>query len=208
MKPGQDKIYYVIAETALAARGSPYIETLRAKGVEVLLLSDRIDEWVMGYLTEFDGKRFKDVARGDLELGGLVDAAEKEKVEAAVKEHEALLKRFKEALGDRVEDVRVSTRLADSPACLVIGDHDLGAQMRRVYAAAGQQAPEGRPTLELNVMHPLVRRFDAEGDAARAGELALLVFDQARLAESGQIANPGEFLRRLNRLLGELMPAA
>jgi molecular chaperone HtpG len=208
MKPGQDKIYYVIAETAAAARGSPYIETLRAKGVEVLLLSDRIDEWVMGYLTEFDGKRFKDVARGDLELGGLVDAAEKEKVEAAVKEHETLLKRFKEALGDRVEDVRVSTRLADSPACLVIGDHDLGAQMRRVYQAAGQQAPEGKPTLEVNVAHPLVRRFDAEGDAARGTDLALLVFDQARLAESGQIANPGEFLRRLNRLLGELMPAA
>jgi len=208
MKPGQDKIYYVIAETAAAARGSPYIETLRAKGVEVLLLSDRIDEWVMGYLTEFDGKRFKDVARGDLELGDLVDATEKQKVDAASKESEALLKRFKEALGDRVEDVRVSTRLADSPACLVIGDHDLGAQMRRVYLAAGQQAPEGKPTLELNVAHTLVRRFDAEGDAARATELALLVFDQARLAESGQVANPGEFLRRLNRLLGELLPAA
>jgi molecular chaperone HtpG len=205
MKPGQEKIYFVIAETPLAARGSPYIETLRAKGVEVLLLSDRIDEWVMGYLTEFDGKRFKDVARGDLELGGLADAAEKDKVDAANKESEALLKRFKEALGERVEDVRVSTRLADSPACLVIGDHDLGAQMRRVYAAAGQQAPEGKPTLELNVTHPLVRRFEAEADETRAGELALLVFDQAKLAESGQIANPGEFLRRLNRLLGELM---
>jgi molecular chaperone HtpG len=205
MKPGQERIYYVIAETPSAARASPYIETLRAKGVEVLLLSDRIDEWVMGYLTEFDGKRCKDVARGDLELGGLADEAEKQKVEEALKESKALLKRFKDALGERVAEVRVSTRLADSPACLVIGDHDLGAQMRRVYAASGQQAPEGKPVLELNVAHPLVRRFEAEADPERGEELALLVFDQARLAESGQVANPGEFLRRLNRLLGELM---
>ncbi len=208
MKVGQERIYYVIAETPAAARGSPYIETLRAKGVEVLLLSDRIDEWVMGYLTEFDGKRFKDASRGDLELGGLADAAQKQQAEAALKESKALLKRFKDALGDRVTEVRVSSRLADSPACLVLGEHDLGAQMRRVYAAAGQSPPEAKPVLELNVAHPLVQRFAATRDAARAEDLALLVFEQARLAESGQIANPGEFVRRLNRLLGELMTAA
>ena len=205
MKPGQEKIYYVIAETPAAARGSPYIETLRAKGVEVLLLSDRIDEWVMGYLAEFEGKRFKDVARGDLELGALADEAEKNKVEEALKESKALLERFKDVLGERVSEVRVSTRLADSPACLVLGEHDIGAQMRRVYAAAGQAAPEARPVLELNVAHPLVQRFAATAEPAAAEDLALVVFDQARLAESGQIANPGEFVRRLNRLLGELM---
>ena len=205
MKSGQERIYYVIAETAAAARSSPYIETLRAKGVEVLLLSDRIDEWAMGYLTEYEGKRFKDVARGDLELGGLADEAEKTRSETAQKEHEGLLKRFKDALGDRVDEVRVSTRLADSPACLVIGDQDLGAQMRRIYAASGQNAPEPKPSLELNVEHPLVRRFAAAADGETNNELALVVFDQARLAESGQVANPGEFVRRLNRLLVDLI---
>jgi molecular chaperone HtpG len=205
MKSGQERIYYVIAETPTAARGSPYIETLRAKGVEVLLLSDRIDEWVMGYLTEFEGKRFKDASRGDLELGGLADAAERQQAEAALKESKALLKRFKDTLGDRVAEVRVSSRLAESPACLVIGEHDLGAQMRRVYAAAGQSPPEARPVLELNVAHPLVRRFEAVTEPRRAEDLALVVYEQARLAESGQIANPGEFVRRLNRLLGDLM---
>ncbi len=205
MKSGQERIYYVIAESAAAARSSPYIETLRAKGVEVLLLSDRIDEWVMGYLTEYEGKRFKDVARGDLELGALADEAEKSRSETAQKEHEGLLKRFKDALGDRVDEVRVSTRLADSPACLVIGDQDLGAQMRRIYAATGQSAPDPKPSLELNVEHPLVKRFAAAADGESNDELALVVFDQARLAESGQVANPGEFVRRLNRLLVELI---
>ena len=203
MKSGQERIYYVIAESA--ARSSPYIETLRAKGVEVLLLSDRIDEWVMGYLTEYEGKRFKDVARGDLELGALADEAEKTRSETAQKEHEGLLKRFKDALGDRVDEVRVSTRLADSPACLVIGDQDLGAQMRRIYAASGQSAPDPKPSLELNVEHPLVKRFAAAADGETNNELALVVFDQARLAESGQVANPGEFVRRLNRLLVDLI---
>ena len=205
MKSGQERIYYVIAESAAAARSSPYIETLRAKGVEVLLLSDRIDEWVMGYLTEYEGKRFKDVARGDLELGALADEAEKTRSETAQKEHEGLLKRFKDALGDRVDEVRVSTRLADSPACLVIGDQDLGAQMRRIYAASGQSAPDPKPSLELNVEHPLVKRFAAAADGETNNELALVVFDQARLAESGQVANPGEFVRRLNRLLVDLI---
>ena len=205
MKSGQERIYYVIAESAAAARSSPYIETLRAKGVEVLLLSDRIDEWVMGYLTEYEGKRFKDVARGDLELGALADEAEKTRSETAQKEHEGLLKRFKDALGDRVDEVRVSTRLADSPACLVIGDQDLGAQMRRIYAASGQSAPDPKPSLELNVEHPLVKRFAAAADCETNNELALVVFDQARLAESGQVANPGEFVRRLNRLLVDLI---
>ena len=205
MQPGQERIYYVIADNPAAARGSPYIETLRARGIEVLLLSDRVDEWMMGHVREFDGKRFKDVARGDLELGELAGETAKQVAEQALKENEGLLRRVKDALGERVDEVRVSTRLADSPACLVLGEGDAGAQMRRILAAAGQPAPEPKPALEINVGHPLVRRLDGTADAAAFEDLALLVYDQARLAESGAVANPGEFVRRLNRLLGQLM---
>jgi molecular chaperone HtpG len=205
MQPGQDRIYYVIADNPAAARGSPYIETLRARGIEVLLLSDRVDEWMMGHVREFEGKRFKDVARGDLELGELAGETAKQAAEQALKENEGLLRRVKDALGERVDEVRVSTRLADSPACLVLGEGDAGAQMRRILAAAGQPAPEPKPALEINVGHPLVRRLDGTADAAAFEDLALLVYDQARLAESGAVANPGEFVRRLNRLLGQLM---
>ncbi len=205
MQPGQERIYYVIADSIGAARGSPYLEKLRAKGVEVLLLADRVDEWLMGQMPEFEGKRFKDVARGDLELGGLADPAEKAAAETALREHKGLLKRVKDVIGERVSEVRIATRLADSPACLVLGEHDPGAQMRRVFAAAGQAVPETRPALELNVAHPLVRRLDGLQDGAQFTELALLLHDQARLAESGTLENPGEFVRRLNRLIALLV---
>ena len=205
MQPGQERIYYVIAETPVAARGSPYLEKLRTKGVEVLLLSDRVDEWMMGQVREFDGKRFKDVARGDLELGALADDAEKDAAEQATEHSKSLLERVKGALGERVSDVRVSTRLTETPACLVLGESDLGAQMRRILAASGQTAPEAKPALEVNVGHPLVRRMEATAGEAEFADLALLIHDQARLAESGAVANPGEFVRRLNRLLGQLM---
>ncbi|MEY3338388.1 MAG: hypothetical protein RL245_1380 [Pseudomonadota bacterium] len=205
MKSGQERIYYLIADSITAARGSPYLEQLRAKGIEVLLLADRVDEWMMGYVREFEGKRFKDVARGDLELGDLEDAASKAAIDEAVKENKKLLKRIKDALGERVSEVKVSSRLADTPACLVLSESDVGAQMRRILAASGQSIPETKPVLEVNVGHPLIRRLDttrAEDDFA---ELSLLVYDQAKLAESGAIANPGEFVRRLNKLLGQLM---
>jgi len=205
MKEGQTKIYYVIAETVDAARGSPYIEKLRERGIEVLLMADRVDEWVMGQVREFDGKSFKDAARGELELGALAGPADEAAKDEALKESKGLLKRVKDALGDRVAEVRVSTRLTDSPACLVLAEHDLGAQMRRILAASGQTPPQGKPLLELNVGHPLVRRLDATAAGTDFDELALLLFDQARLAESGSIANPGNFVRRLNRLLGQLM---
>jgi len=205
MQEGQTKIYYVIAETADAARGSPYIEILRARGIEVLLMSDRVDEWVMGQVGEFEGKRFKDAARGDLELGALADAADENGNETAMQESKGLLKRVKDALGERVAEVKVSTRLTDTPACLVLAEHDMGAQMRRILAASGQTPPQGKPALELNVAHPLVMRLDATAAGTDFDELALLLFDQARLAESGSVANPGEFVRRLNRLLGQLM---
>jgi molecular chaperone HtpG len=207
MKSGQDRIYYLIADSLTAARGSPYLEQLRAKGIEVLLLADRVDEWVMGHLREFEGKRFKDVARGDLELGGLEGEADKAAAEEALKENKKLLKRIKDALGERVSEVKVSSRLADTPACLVLAEGDMGAQMRRIMAAAGQAVPEAKPELEVNVGHALIKRLDATSAEDEFTELALLVFDQAKLAESGSVANPGEFVRRLNKLLGQLMAA-
>jgi molecular chaperone HtpG len=208
MQPGQDRIYYIIAESAAAARASPYIERLTQRGLEVLLLSERIDEWVMGqFMGEVDGfpgKRFKDAARGDLELGPLESEADRKRHDEELKESKGLLKRVKDAVGDRVQEVRVSTRLADSPACLVLGEHDFGAGMRRILAAAGQSVPESKPVLELNVGHPLVKHLDALTDTARFKELSLILFDQAQLAEGGQLGNPAEFVQRLNRLLVEL----
>jgi molecular chaperone HtpG len=207
MKIGQDRIYYLIADSLTAARGSPYLEQLRAKGIEVLLLADRVDEWMMGHLRECEGKRFKDVARGGLELGGLEGEADKLAAEEALKENKKLLKRIKDALGERVSEVKVSSRLADTPACLVLAEGDMGAQMRRIMAAAGQAVPEAKPELEVNVGHALIKRLDATRAEDEFTELALLVFDQAKLAESGSVANPGEFVRRLNKLLGQLMAA-
>ena len=208
MKSGQERIYYIIADSVTAARGSPYLEQLRTKGIEVLLLADRVDEWMMGYLREFEGKRFKDVSRGDLELGDLEDAASKAAIDEAVKENKKLLKRIKDALGERVSEVKVSSRLADTPACLVLSEGDVGAQMRRILAATGQTVPEAKPSIEINVGHPLIRRLDATRAEDEFAELALLVHDQAKLAESGSVANPGEFVRRLNKLLGQLMTAS
>jgi molecular chaperone HtpG len=199
MQTGQDKIYYVVGESFAAARSHPAIEGLRARNVEVLLLGRRIDAWVMDHLQEFEGKQFKDATRGDLDLGQLASAAEKEKTDAQVKEHEPLLKRVKDALGDRVSEVRVSTRLKDSAAVLVAGEHDMSAQLRRVLEAAGQKAPAGKPVLELNVEHHLVKYLENREDAD-FGELALVIFEQAMLAEGAQLSDPGAFVQRLNRM--------
>jgi molecular chaperone HtpG len=201
MKSGQERIYFLIAESIEAARASPYIEQLKARGIEVLLLSDRIDEWIMGQIEGFEGKRFKDAARGDLELGALASEADKHDADAALKESKGLLKRVKDALGDRVLEVRVSTRLTDSPSCLVLGEHDLRTTMRRLLAAAGQKAPDAKPILELNVAHPIVKYLDGEQESARFAQLAELLYDQASLAEGGQLANPADYVQRLNRLL-------
>jgi molecular chaperone HtpG len=203
MQPGQERIYYIIAESIEAARASPYIEQLKERGIEVLLAADRIDEWVMRELDSFEGKRFKDAARGDLELGTLAGAESKEQ-EERLKESKGLLKRVKDALGDRVLEVRPSTRLKESPACLVLGEHDLGSTMRRILQASGQKAPQVRPTLELNVEHAIVRYLDSQKDAEAFNELALLLYDQAALAEGGQLANPAEYAQRLNRVLVRL----
>lgn len=204
MKEGQDKIYYITAETYNAAANSPHLEVFKKKGVEVLLMSDRVDEWLMSHLNEFDGKQFADIARGDLDLGSLDDEDDKKALEESAKEKEDLLKRIKDILKDDVEEVRVTHRLTDSPACLVVGDHDMGAQMRKIMEAAGQAMPESKPIFEINPEHPLVTRLDREADEDRFAELTRVVFDQANLAAGGQLDDPATYVQRLNKLLLEM----
>ena len=204
MKPEQEKIYYVVAETPNAARNSPHLEIFRKKGIEVLLLSDRIDEWLMSHLMEFDGKQFQDIARGSLDLGKLEDAEEKEAQEKVEKEFESLAGRIQTQLADRVKEVRVTHRLTDSPACLAMDDQDMGAQMRRIMEAAGQTLPESKPIFELNPGHPLIVKLDKEADEERFADLVSVLFDQASLAEGRQLEDPGQFTQRLNKLLLEL----
>jgi molecular chaperone HtpG len=204
MQPGQDKIYYVLAESRAAARSSPFIEQLRARKVEVLLLGDRVDPWIMGQLHEFDGKSFQDASRGDLDVSKLGDAPAA--AEAGKDgEHEALFKRIAEALGDAVAGVKVSQRLAESPACLTRSDDEMSESMRRILAAAGRgDMPPSKPQLELNMTHPLVQRLEGlEGEDFK--ELSHLLYDQAQLTEQGHVDNPGEYVRRLNSLLLKLM---
>jgi molecular chaperone HtpG len=208
MQTGQDRIYYVIAESLAAARGSPAIERLKARGLEVLLLAERIDEWAMGQVESFEGKRFKDATRGDLELGTLSSAADKARHDEELKESKKLLKRIKDALGELVTEVRVSERLADSPACLVHGEHDISEQMRRILQAAGQSAPTARPLFEVNVGHALIRYLDALTDEGEFKDLAQLLYEQAALAEGAPLANPPDYLQRLNHLLVRLTAAA
>jgi molecular chaperone HtpG len=201
MKPGQKEIYFVIADSFAAAKSSPHLEVLRAKGIEVLLLSDRVDEWLVDHLREFDGKQLRNVARGELDIGAVQSDEEKQQLETQSKEHSALVERIKKALQERVSDVRVTNRLADSPACLVLGEHDLGAQMRRILEAAGQKVPATKPVLEINVTHPLLQRIESTEQAAAFDDLSMLLFEQATLADGGQLAEPAAFVQRLNRLL-------
>ena len=206
MGEGQEPIYYLIAESDSAARQSPHLEVFRARGIEVLLLTDRIDEWFMSFAGEFDGKQFQDVTRGELDLDKGEDAEEKKDEEESKDEgDDPLVTRIKDALGERVNEVRRSKRLTDSPACLVLGEHDMGLQMRRIMEAAGQSAPESKPDFEVNPDHPLIVRLDAEPDEDRFGDLASILFDQAALAEGNGIEQPGAYVRRINDLLVELL---
>jgi molecular chaperone HtpG len=201
MKPGQDKIYYVTADSWDAARSSPHLEIFRKKGIEVLLLSERVDEWMLGFLTEFEGKALASVARGGLDLGALADADEKAAQEKTAEEHKALVEKVKTALGERVKEVRVTLRLTDSPSCLVADEHDPSGHLQRLLKAAGQKAPASQPILELNPSHPLVARMAA--DEARLPDWANLLFEQALLAEGGKLEDPAAFVKRVNRLLLE-----
>jgi molecular chaperone HtpG len=198
----QNAIYFLVAESPTAARNSPHLEAFKERGLEVLLLTDRLDEWVMQHLTEHGGKPFKDVRRGVLDLEGA--AAPKPKVEAQDRERQALLKRVKQVLRERVDEVRVGGRLRQSAACLVLSEHDLGYKMRELLAAAGHKPPPAIPSLELNPEHALVRRLDGEADAARFERLALLLYEQAVLAEGRQLDDPAAFVARLNELLVDL----
>ncbi len=207
MVEGQDKIYYLTGESHTQVKDSPHLEVFRKKGIEVLLMTDRIDEWLMGYLTEFDGKSFVDVARGDLDLGKLESEEDKKAAEEAAKAKEALVSRIRTALGDDVAEVRVSHRLTDSPAILAIGEQDLGLQMRQILEASGQKVPESKPVFEFNPGHPLISKLDNEQDEARFGDLARVLFDQAALAAGDGLKDPAAYVRRLNKLLLELSGA-
>ncbi|MCJ8202885.1 molecular chaperone HtpG [Pseudomonas sp. RGM2987] len=203
-KEGQDKIYYLTGETYAQVKNSPHLEVFRKKGIEVLLLTDRIDEWLMSYLNEFDGKSFVDVARGDLDLGNLDSEEDKKAAEEIAKSKEGLVERIKAALGDAVSEVRVSHRLTDSPAILAIGEQDLGLQMRQILEASGQKVPDSKPIFEFNPAHPLVEKLDNEQSEERFGDLSHILFDQAALAAGDSLKDPAAYVRRLNKLLVEL----
>ena len=204
MKPEQDKIYYLIADSEKAARNSPHLEIFRKKGIEVLLMTDRIDEWLMSHLHEFDGKSLQDVARGDLDLGKLDDEEEKAAQEKLEENLKPLLERVKTSLGERIKEARVSHRLTDSAACLALDDDDMGAQMRRIMQASGQTVPDTKPIFELNPAHPLINKLEHEPDEERFGDLISLLFDQASLADGNELEDPARFSRQLNKLLLEL----
>jgi molecular chaperone HtpG len=200
MKTGQDKIYYLIAETDVAARNSAYLEIFRKQGIEVLLLSERVDEWTMSSLQEFDGKPLQDISRGELDLGELGESNEEADKESTTISDD-LLGRIKTVLADQVDDVRSTTRLTESPACLVLGEGDVGPQMRKILEAAGQPVPETKPVLEINPDHQLLARLQDEQDNDKVEDLVGVMFDQAVLSAGEQLENPALFVQRLNRLL-------
>ena len=198
MKEGQDAIYYITAETLAAAKGSPQLELFRKKGIEVLLFTDRVDEWMLSHLYEFDGHALTSVAKGGVDLGKLEDEAEKKAAEETAEAFKPVLERLKTALKDRAKDVRTTTRLVDSPACIVVDEGDMSSHLARMLKASGQTAPKSLPILEVNAEHALVKRL--EGDA-RFDDLAQVLFDQALLAEGGQLEDPATYVQRINRML-------
>jgi len=197
MPVGQDTIWFITADSYAAALGSPQLEAFKAKGIEVLLMSDRIDEWMLGSLSEYGGKKLQNVAKGELPL----DEADKQKQEAATKEAEPLLKKLKELLGDSVGDVRVSARLTDSPSCLALNDYEMAPHLARLLREAGHDMPENKPTLEINPQHPLLKRVEAEADESKAKDLATLLLEQAEIAAGAQLPDPSAFVQRMNRVL-------
>jgi molecular chaperone HtpG len=201
MKEGQDKIYYIVADSHEAAANSPHLELLRKKGIEVLLMSERIDEWLISHLTEFKDKKLHSVTRGDLELGELEDAADKEAKDKITEEAKGLVERMKAALGAKVSDVKVTTRLTDTPACVVAGEGEMSTQMIKLMQAAGQSVPESKPTFEINPNHPLVARLNDEADEQLFADWASLLLQQAQLSEKGSLADPSAFIKLMNQML-------
>ena len=202
MKSGQDKIYYVTAETFQGAKNSPHLEIFRKKGIEVLLLSDRVDEWLVSHLRDFDGKTLQSVAKGGLDLGDLEDASEKQARAAAETSAKDLVERLQKALGEKLKEVRVTHRLTDSPACLVADEHDPGANLQRMLKMMGQNAPEIKPILEINPQHPMLKKMELlPNEGGHFDDYASVLFDEALLAEGGQIEDPAGFVRKINRLM-------
>ena len=204
MQEGQDKIYYLTGERYSQVKNSPHLEIFRKKGIEVLLLTDRIDEWLMSHLSEYQGKQFVDVARGDLDLGKLEGEEDKQAQDEVAKAKADLVQRVKDVLKDSVDEVKVSHRLTDSPAVLVVTEYGMGLQMRKILEATGQKAPESKPILEINPAHPLLDKLDQEQDEDRFADLTHILFDQAALAAGEALQDPGSYVRRLNALLVEL----
>ncbi|MHB1676485.1 MAG: molecular chaperone HtpG [Sulfuriferula sp.] len=200
MKEGQDKIYYVTADSFAAAKNSPHLEFFRAKGVEVLLLAERVDEWMLSHLTEFEDKKLQSVAKGDLDLGKLADEEEKKEQADEAEAFKELTEKIKTALGDQVKDVRITHRLTTSPACLVADEHDISGNLERMLKAAGQKAPNSKPILEINPKHGLLQRLKTQEDSDKFNDWSHLLFDQALLAEGGQLEDPAAFVQRLNAL--------
>ncbi|MEO6076170.1 MAG: molecular chaperone HtpG [Dokdonella sp.] len=201
MQAGQDVIWYVTAESYAAANGSPQIESLKARDIEVLLMFDRIDEWMVGYLSEYAGKKLRNVAKGELDLDAL-DSGEKEKREQVEEAAAGVVEKLKGVLGDRVRDVKVSHRLTESPSCLVLEEYDMALHMQRLMREAGHEVPASKSLLEINPEHPLLKRFEAEADSERASDLGMLLFEEAQLAEGATLDDPASFIRRLNRVIG------
>ena len=206
MKEGQEAIYYITADTLAAAKNSPQLELFKKKGIEVLLMTDRVDEWALNYLQDFDGTPLQSVAKGAVDLGTLQDEAEKKAAEDAAETFKPVLEKLKTALKDKADDVRVTTRLVDSPACLVVKDDGMSTQLARMLKQAGQPAPDLKPVLEVNAEHALVRKLESlgeagEGSQAHFDDLANILFDQALLAEGGMPADPAAYVRRVNALL-------
>ncbi|OOG40810.1 molecular chaperone HtpG [Rhodanobacter sp. C05] len=197
MPVGQDTIWFITADSYAAALGSPQLEAFKAKGIEVLLMSDRIDEWMLGSLSEYSGKKLQNVAKGELPL----DEADKKKQEKSAKEAEPLVKKLKDLLGDRVGDVRVSARLTDSPSCLALADYEMAPHLARLLREAGHDMPDNKPTLEINPQHALLKRVEAEADEAKAKDLAMLLLEQAEIAAGAQLPDPSAFVQRMNRVL-------
>ncbi len=201
MKEGQDAIYYITADTLAAAKNSPQLEIFRKKGIEVLLMADRVDEWALNYLHDFDGTPLQSVAKGAVDLGKLQDEDEKKAAEEAQTQFKPVLDKLKEALKDKATDVRATSRLVDSPACLVVQDGDMSTQLARMLKQAGQAVPEVKPILEVNAQHPLVKKLEGTTDEANFADLANILFDQALLAEGGMPADPAAYVKRVNALL-------
>ena len=201
MKPEQEAVYYITADSFMAAKNSPHLEIFKKKGIEVLLLGDRVDEWLISNLTEFKGKKFQSIAKGDLDLGKLENEKDKGKKKKIEEKAKTLIEKIKISLGDKVKDVKVTHRLTDSPACLVVGEHDISGNLERILKAAGQSTPENKPILEINPEHKLIEKLETFEGTDDFDEYASVIFDQAMLSEGAQLDDPVNFIKRINRFL-------